>query len=370
MSKFDYGVFIGRFAPVHGYVADNCEDFPSNITGHVKVMMEALEQCDYLIVVVGSNNIAPNTRTPFTAEERAHMIRLATNNDPRIILASAGDHPYDDNLWAGGIQAAVEDAILEHTLAFPDFTYKGWRDYKYRIALAGMHKDETSYYLNMFPQWSNSIAIMPGTVEGEILSSTGIRNKLFNGELAYEKNIHPDVKRYIFELMEEESERWARLKSDWNYEQKYESLWGKGPHTTVDTIVIQAGHILLIQRGNEYGNGLWALPGGFVNRERVRNAAIRELREETKLKVVDKILYGSIQFAKVYDDPWRSLRSHIITHVHKIVLNNVGGLPEVMGADDAKKAKWVPISKLKELRGQFFEDHSHIIAEQLGLDDL
>lgn len=376
--EFDYAVFIGRFAPVHGYINPDDPTDKSTINGHIKVMVEALEKADYLIVVVGSDNIARNTRTPFTADERIRLIKMVFDwNDKyldRILFETAGDFPYDDNKWIAGIQTAVNSAIERHNSQKikPVFTNRGWRDYEFRIALAGMHKDETSYYLNSFPQWSNSIAVQPGSYEGEILSSTGIRNKMFNGELAHDKTLHPEVKQAILMDMQQRPEIWDRLKSDWEYEQKYESVWGKGPHTTVDSVVVQAGHVLLIQRGNEYGHGLWACPGGFVNRrEKLVNAALRELDEETKLKVPKKVLRGSITDVKVFDDPFRSNRSRIITHVHKIVLENVNaGLPEIYGSDDAEKAKWIPISKLKEMRGQFFEDHGAILSEMLNIEEV
>jgi bifunctional NMN adenylyltransferase/nudix hydrolase len=40
-------------------------------------------------------------------------------------------------------------------------------------------------------------------------------------------------------------------------------------------------------------------------------------------------------------------------------------LPKVKGADDAEKAKWVPISELRE--EDFFDDHYFIIQYFLGL---
>jgi len=41
-------------------------------------------------------------------------------------------------------------------------------------------------------------------------------------------------------------------------------------------------------------------------------------------------------------------------------------LPKVKGADDAEKAKWVPIADLKE--DLFFEDHFHVLTQLLGID--
>ncbi|AGR47911.1 bifunctional nicotinamide/nicotinate mononucleotide adenylyltransferase [Sinorhizobium phage phiM7] len=357
MSKYDYGVFIGRFSPVHN--------------GHVKVIKQALEECDYLIVVVGSNNQARNTRNPFTASERMNMIQRAVEVDgcynERVLYTSVGDYPYNDTLWLAEVQSAVDEVIADHH-THAEFTNSGWRDYKFNIALAGMYKDSTSYYLNMFPQWSNSVAVSPGSEQGEILSATGIRNNIFNGNLAYDKSLPDFVKLMISRDIEERPDIWKRLQSDWNYEQKYESQWGKGPHVTVDAAVVQAGHILLIQRGQEYGHGLWALPGGFLNRrERIEDGVLRELREETKLHVPEKVLRGSITAKRVYDSPYRSNRSHLITHCHRIALNNVGKLPEVYGSDDAEKAKWVPLSKLDDMRNEFFEDHYHIIKDILNV---
>lgn len=353
--KYNYAVFIGRFSPVH--------------LGHVKVMQEALEKADYLIVVVGSANQARNTRNPFTSLERMEMIYDATEGDPRILFTQIEDHPYDEPRWLAEVQKAVDERIKRHQRDdVPEFTNKGWSDYPYNIALAGMHKDETSYYLNSFPQWSNSIAIQPGSYEGEILSATGIRNKIFNGELDYDKTLHPNVLAYIHDIIGDESdEDWKRLRNDWKLEANYEAVWGKGPHVTVDSCVIQSGHILLIKRGREYGHGLWAMPGGFINRnEKIRNASVRELREETELKVPTKVLFGSITAEKVFDDPFRSNRSRIITHCFKYVLNNDHELPKVKGADDALEARWVPISEIENMKWQFFEDHYHMIQKMLA----
>ncbi len=54
---------------------------------------------------------------------------------------------------------------------------------------------------------------------------------------------------------------------------------------TADAVTIQSGHVLLVRRGQQPGKGQLAIPGGYVNQnERIRTAAVRELKEETAIK--------------------------------------------------------------------------------------
>ena len=74
----------------------------------------------------------------------------------------------------------------------------------------------------------------------------------------------------------------------------------------------------------------------FYPGERLLDACIRELREETKIKVPGPILKGSIKRQSVYDDPYRSARGRTLTHGFYIELEPSAELPKVKGSDDAK----------------------------------
>ena len=150
------------------------------------------------------------------------------------------------------------------------------------------------------------------------------------------------------------------------YRLQYRHLPYEPVFVTVDAVVIQSGHVLLIKRKSEPGKGLWALPGGFLNAgtdRSIEDACIRELREETKIKVPDPVLRGSIKDVKVFDKINRSARGRTITHAHKIILQD-GALPKVVGSDDAEKAVWMPLAAVRS--EEMFEDHYNIIQWAVG----
>ena len=123
----------------------------------------------------------------------------------------------------------------------------------------------------------------------------------------------------------------------------------------------------MVERRSLPGKGLWALPGGFINKkETLFDACVRELREETRLKVPEPVLKGSRHSQHTFDDPYRSARGRTITQVFYFQLkNDPKGLPKVKGGDDATKAFWLPLAELDSKK--MFEDHHAIITKMVGL---
>ena len=145
----------------------------------------------------------------------------------------------------------------------------------------------------------------------------------------------------------------------------YKTAWEGAPFpptfVTVDAIVIRSGHVLVVRRKGALGKGLIALPGGFLNQnETAQDAAIRELKEETGIKLSKEDLEKAIAGRKVFDYPERSLRGRTITHGFFIDLKR-GPLPIVKGSDDADKAWWMSLREFETREAEFFEDHFHII---------
>ncbi len=115
---------------------------------------------------------------------------------------------------------------------------------------------------------------------------------------------------------------------------------------TVDAIVFSGRgdglQILLIRRKNDPYKGMWAIPGGFVeDDEELEAAAIRELEEETGLKVDGMEQLHT--FGKVGRDP----RGRTVTVTYYTVVSDADS--SVKGADDAEHAEWVRVKDITEL---------------------
>jgi len=102
--------------------------------------------------------------------------------------------------------------------------------------------------------------------------------------------------------------------------------------------------VLLIKRGGEPYKGEWALPGGFVNEgETFKQAAIRELSEETGLEIDN-----TIAFVQIADKPGRDPRGWTISGVFAYNFC-AWDRPEVKASDDAVDYKWFDVNKLPKL---------------------
>lgn len=336
-KKYDTLVFIGRFQPLH--------------SAHLEIIKRATALCHQLVIIVGSARQPRTYKNPFTFDERRTMIFEATRGlDMQVAIEANTDTIYNDAAWAVRVQAIIQKYATS----------------KSKVGVIGHKKDDSSFYLSMFPQWAYE-----DVEEIEPLSAVNIRDLYFKRSYNsnFIKNVVPET-TYDFLQEFRRTEEFEQIIREREFVENYKKQYASLPYppifSTADAVVIQSGHVLMIKRRAEPGRGLWALPGGYVNAnsdKSVEDAAIRELREETLIKVPGPVLRGSIVDNRVFDAIDRSPRGRIITHCFKIVLPD-GELPKVKGSDDAEKALWRPISALK--REELFEDHADIIEWAVG----
>lgn len=368
MKDFKFAVFIGRFQPFHN--------------GHLAVIEHGLKIAEKVIVVVGSTQSAPTVKNPLSFDVRKQLILDATCKDEvtriegahgavthtkfhpnkdRIIVVGVRDYYYNENTWISDIQAKTDEYIQEGDA----------------VALLGDYKDGSSYYLKYFPQWE--FTPMKWVSGSPCLSATDIREHLFTtdttlcgvtGVIKNPASLEPlksKVPANVVEYLEQYVRTYAyrQMCLEQEFVNKYKAMWANAPFpptfVTVDAVVVCSGHVLLVKRKFNPGEGLYALPGGFIKPdELIRDAMLRELKEETGIRVDKLILQSSIVDSRVFDHPNRSLRGRTITHGFYLKLKD-GKLPEVRGNDDAASAKWVPLADFFQSEPSTFEDHFHIV---------
>lgn len=125
------------------------------------------------------------------------------------------------------------------------------------------------------------------------------------------------------------------------------------PLVGVGVVVVEDDRMLLVRRGHEPRAGMWAVPGGKVRTgETLRDAAVRETREETGLVVE----IGAV--AWVGED--MSDARHIV--LIDFLAVPVGG--QLAAGDDADEAVWVPVSEARSLS---LTPTMHELLDSLGL---
>lgn len=333
-GKLDYCILIGRFQPFH--------------LAHYELLQKALEQGEKAIVVLGSHKKASDIKNPWSGPEREAMVRaaLTPEENARVSFIFMRDYLYNDNLWLTDLQQKIYEATDS---CDPQ-----------EIGLIGHEHDRSSYYLNLFPQFAR--------IEVKNIDkhphATALRQLYFTHDAAYKSHVPAATAQYLDDF--KMTDKFKNLKEEYDFLREYKFSWEGAPFpptfSTVDAVIIKSGHVLLVRRRGNPGRGLIALPGGFLNQyEKIQDGMLRELKEETGIKVPKEDLEKAIIDNRVFDHPDRSLRGRTITHAFLINLK-AGQLPAVKGSDDADKAWWMPLSEFATREEEFFEDHFHVIS--------
>lgn len=150
---YDVVIYIGRFQPFH--------------LGHLLMLLRALRKGALVVLVLGSDSDERTLKNPLLALERALTVSLSLPVDAagRVVFAAVPDFQSNDD-WVTAVREAVARRVPEAAS---------------RIALLGHFKDESSYYLNHFPDWT-----LESVERVNELDATAVRNVLFDADLSAE----------------------------------------------------------------------------------------------------------------------------------------------------------------------------------------
>ncbi|AAX78660.1 hypothetical protein RB43ORF138c [Escherichia phage RB43] len=349
--KFDKAVVIGRFQPFHN--------------GHAAMVRKALEESETVYILLGSAYAYPNVLNPLTANERERMIfswlmtEYKYEDVCRVKFAHIPDYLYNEEKWKTSVRTAINETKGDN------------------IAIYGYEKDADSYWLKAFG-WTH-VPVDPVKVDGKIYLRPIYDQPSFLHKNGWDKKLS----RYVPPSTVSYINSWMMTDTFWRlyYEfEKWESELEKFKNypypealncCTGDNVVVCNNHLLVIRRKFAPGKGALALPGGHKNaNETFLDCAIRELLEEVRIKVPEKVIRGSIRNSMLFDHPKRSVHfsKPTVAQYIKLEPNNDGSLPRIMGgSDDALDAFWMPLHEVVQRQGEFFDDHYQIVVAFTGI---
>lgn len=149
MKKYKCGLYVGRFQPLH--------------IGHYDIIDRMINECDTVIIAVGSAQEYSTKRNPFSYGLRASLIFKSFSwACPNIIIIPVPDreHPANDASWGDYLLNTVKT----YTGLTPDVIYEG------------TETERTHWYDNYnIPIVNIQRSILP-------ISATELRQALLNGE--------------------------------------------------------------------------------------------------------------------------------------------------------------------------------------------
>ena len=184
-KAFEYLVFIGRFQPFH--------------IAHREVIDIALAQAEQVILVLGSAQDERSIKNPFSITERQQMILSSFDEATRrrIQFVPIIDL-YNDEKWVKAVKDGVNDFIAQH--------HQNENKIERKTGLIGHFKDDSSYYLALFPEWQ---LVELENLKNQ-LSATPLRAKYYQGEIDQD-HLSVEVQEFLIEFQNSE---WYPLLQD------------------------------------------------------------------------------------------------------------------------------------------------------------
>ena len=124
-KKYKCGLYVGRFQPIH--------------IGHESIIRRMLNECEQVIIAVGSAQESGTIRNPFTFEQRADLIinvfyQQAIAGRMSVIPISDRENPSNDASWGDylfrsvyNLTGVIPDAVYEGEEEERSTWYDNWR---------------------------------------------------------------------------------------------------------------------------------------------------------------------------------------------------------------------------------------------------
>ena len=128
------------------------------------------------------------------------------------------------------------------------------------------------------------------------------------------------------------------------------------PIVGVGAVIVESGRALVVRRGTEPLKGEWSIPGGAVELgETLRQAAVREAKEETGLEVEAGEVLEVVD--RIMPDPQQNIQYHYV--LVDFLCRRISG--EARAAADASELRWITP---EELEGFSIADSAAVVIRK------
>lgn len=326
VQKQKLGVVIGRFQPLHN--------------GHIDIIARALEQCEKVLVLISSATESPNYRSPLPSGTRRDMIIEEFKDPKNLVLLPLRDFPTDDE-W------------IQEVIGFVN----SFEENPSKVTLYTSEKDAAFYQTSFV--YSTSVA----KKEEDEIDDEAIRKLMYEDfqipSALVPTSVHKTLTTFIA------SPEFTRLTNE--YQQckgrEAEGLLAHAYSNPVEPVahalVIHKGKILLVKRAGVRGHGQLALPGGFIERhETTREAAVRELKEETGL---DLTTVRAMEVASAVEENLNGLSTRTIGINYAYLIDDAEEITLELDLDEVLDAQWHSFDSVVNEKVPLFYNHLTVI---------
>jgi bifunctional NMN adenylyltransferase/nudix hydrolase len=331
-------------------------------TGYLR---HALSRAERVVVFLDGANMARSShKFPFTVAERKEMLAVLFKDAVASggLLTVAADHnPYDEAAVAQALGnevagIAARFGIPRHGEAF-------------RVAERGDRPSPASLAAFGPPRAPAAAELSPPAPP----PPATLRDYLLTGEAAA---ADPRLSDWLEAFAGTQDHAWLRQEAEFcvDYAKQWPLPEGEICFRTADSVSLCAGKVLMVVRGAMPGKGLWALPGGFINKGEKPSAAARRERGEETGDVADDDCLGTRLYAAQGRDPRGVIETYAsvfdmaplppqTTENGEGATADEDGRPLVEGRDDARSAEWKWPGDLEP--HTVFGDHGLIIEDMV-----
>ena len=322
---------------------------------HEQLIIEAGKLADKVFVALGSTNVASSIKNPFDYTFRCIVVSkwLSKNYDKfdeytTVECINVPDTPELSD-WLG---------LLNRNVNSQCGGYINHND----VVLVGSLKDNDGTMRKYWADWLGwgCHNVKPYEMNEILINASDVRKSFYRDE--YIGNLIPESCIDIYTQFKYTND-YARLCDEWAEIEYNKSKYGDGPHLTGDALIFKLSEtpkVLLITRGGKVGNGLLAMPGGYLDPgETFNETIIRECKEEINVDLSKQL----VKHQRILDNPSRDLRGRIISVANVYYMSESHAYEmEFKAGDDALSYDWYKLEDIKE--NACFADHYHVIVDE------